>query len=563
MALASQIAGEEYYRVAIGQGMYTSELPSNIPDGFSAVCYNMVATGDSLENRIGIKRSSVDWKVMQTAPNIAGTVTGDHLYFFSQINPWGNDSTQIAFGWGSAGLLVPSGASAGNNLNLVRASGAAGAGDGFMSVSLPAGQYCIGMCQYNGTVYISLYAQGVHKVTNVNWTADTLTYQQIVSSAGGTIYGLFTFKDRLWGWNGNNLYFTNLPTTGGQPEQWAFAANLVKVVGPGGAGRIEQVVPLGNRLAIFTTNGLYTLLVEGAPGSWILRVLDSKSISTASQSAFESKGIIYYVNTTGVWATNTLTVTKLSAVIDDQWFLAQGPRCHTICSYEDGMVVSISKNTTDPAYFDKSNCKAFYSKLDPIGWTEWNVNRNQLGTGNYNLAMMWSMTDKIPTYLNADPTVYVMGVYTDSTEAVKTYPVYQFLIMDGGNDQYVTRANTLETQPVGIYLKTKHFDGGNQYNIKHAKKGMIELFSSDTTHQINTSWDIDATTSVGTEVRTNGLNDFVVGVGSNMIQIPNDFHYRRASLNVRTSLQTDNSQIKIKDVAIAQDTGRAEFEAVR
>ena len=63
MALASIVQGEEYFRVALGQGMYTSELPSNIPDGFSAMAYNFVATGDSLENRSGIRRGSVDWKV--------------------------------------------------------------------------------------------------------------------------------------------------------------------------------------------------------------------------------------------------------------------------------------------------------------------------------------------------------------------------------------------------------------------------------------------------------------------------------------------------------------------
>ena len=92
---------------------------------------------------------------------------------------------------------------------------------------------------------------------------------------------------------------------------------------------------------------------------------------------------------------------------------------------------------------------------------------------------------------------------------------------------------------------------------------MIELFSSDAEHQLDTSWDIDATTSVATEVRDDILNDFTVGVGSNLIQIQNRFFYRRASLNIRASLQTDTSQIKIKDVAIAQDTGRAEFEQVR
>ena len=428
MALASQIAGEEYYRVAIGQGMYTSELPSNIPDGFSAICYNMVATGDSLENRIGIRRSSVNWQVLENAPNTSANFDSDDWNFFSQIDPWGQNSANIAFGWGSYGYTVP-----GNilnttpALNLIRASGVTATGDGFMSVALPAGQICLGMCQYGGTVYISLLGQGVHKLTAVNWAADSITYTHVTSSATGTIKGLFTFKDRIWAWgsstSAHKLFFTDLPTTGGQPETWAYASNVIPIVGPNGAGQIKAVIPLGNRLAIFTTNGLFTLLVEGAPGSWILRVLDSKSITTCAQSAFESKGIIYYINTHGVWATNTLTTTKLSAVIDDQWFLAKGSRIHSLSFYEDGMLASIAKQTTDGNYFDKDNCRTFYSKLDPIGWTEWNFNRNELGNRTENIAMFMSTTDKIPTYLNNDPTVYAIVFVTDSTEAVKTRAV--------------------------------------------------------------------------------------------------------------------------------------------
>ena len=156
-----------------------------------------------------------------------------------------------------------------------------------------------------------------------------------------------------------------------------------------------------------------------------------------------------------------------------------------------------------------------------------------------------------------------MAVYTDSTEAVQNLGVWQFLIMDGGIDQYVRRDNTVASLPVGIYLKTKHFDGGNPYNIKHAKRGMLELFSSDATHKVSTSWDIDATINLATEARSDMIEDYVVGVGSNLVQVQNDFHYRRASMNLRAELQTANSQIKIKDIAIAQDTGRAEFEQVR
>ena len=254
MAITSSIEGEEFYQIAIGQGMYTSELASNIPDGFSAICYNLVATGDSLENRVGIRRSSVDWKVYQEYPT--SQVRGidiDIMGYFSQIDPWGNDSTKPAFVWSSRGSTVPAGTFNNCTLNLVRAAGAVDAADGFMSVTTLG--LVTGICQYNGTMYysqidISLGGTGVYKVTNLNWTTDVMTSTLVASSTGLDIQGLFTFKDRLWGWNGNKLYFTDLPTVGGQPETWAAAANVIPFVGPNGAGNIKGVVPLGNRLAV-------------------------------------------------------------------------------------------------------------------------------------------------------------------------------------------------------------------------------------------------------------------------------------------------------------------------
>src|SRR5215510_1275158 len=112
MALASQIPGEEYYRVAIGQGMYTAEIPSNIPDGYASICYNAVASGDSIENRIGIKTFSYNWKVMDNTPaaaNFNTVVSADNEYYFCQIDPWGRTANKIAFGWGSQGYSVPAG----------------------------------------------------------------------------------------------------------------------------------------------------------------------------------------------------------------------------------------------------------------------------------------------------------------------------------------------------------------------------------------------------------------------------------------------------------------------
>src|SRR6187551_2537912 len=134
--------------------MYTSELASNIPDGFSAVCYNLVATGDSLENRIGIRRSTVNHQSLYNAPTTVARANDiDSHGYFCQIDPWGGDSSKAAFAWSSQGSTVPGNVLNSSTLNFVRAAGAVDANDGFMAVTTAG--LISGICQYNGTIYYS------------------------------------------------------------------------------------------------------------------------------------------------------------------------------------------------------------------------------------------------------------------------------------------------------------------------------------------------------------------------------------------------------------------------
>ena len=256
-------------------------------------------------------------------------------------------------------------------------------------------------------------------------------------------------------------------------------------------------------------------------------------------------------------------------MIEDQWFLAKGTRTHTINSYEDGMIVSIGKLCTgNTEFYDAPNCRTFYSKLDPIGWTEWNISpwvdpKEAIPPTYQRLCMVQSVSKKVPTYLNPDPTVYMLAYISDSRQDSSHLAVLQLLIFDGGKDQWVDETNVVQERPTSVKLKTKYIDGGNAYNLKQCKRGLVEIYTSDTEHKFSTSWDIDASSGAGTNVRFTENQDYTVGVGSNLVQIPSLFHYRRCALELSADLQSDTSQIKIKDIALVQNTERAEFEKVR
>jgi hypothetical protein len=297
-----------------------------------------------------------------------------------------------------------------------------------------------------------------------------------------------------------------------------------------------------------------------------LKILDSESISTSRNCAFEAKGIVYYINTQGVWATNGQSVAKISGVIEDQFFLAKGARVHTLHSYEDGMIMSVSKLRSGTDEYDSPNCRILYSKLDPVGWTDWNI-ENSDGTtnafGDNRIVDIHSVSPKISTELNLEPTVYFVASVTDSSEAVAQTTRVQLLIFDGGENQARNRAGDLITAPMSCVLKTKYMDGGNPYRNKTNKQGYLEIYTSDAQHLFTTSWDIDSTVGTSSTVRDTAIQGFTVGQASNLIRIPAGFKFRRCALTVSTRLQTNTSQIKIKDLALVLAKDRDEAEVIR
>lgn len=538
----SPVYKESYYPVKLGQGIYTSELPSNIPDGFSSQAYNLVATGDSLENRIGIRQSSVDWNLSLPLGSPIFLIPSDYTCLF-QMGSF-NNSNEPVLTWGIR-------TTTGWQRAFIRSQGG-GANDGFMLIDMGALPQA-GACQYLDRMYLSMDdANRVYRITAFNWATDAITYTSIPSAATvPTPYGLFSFKDRLWGFSGDRLYFTEIAVLGGYPETWS-ATNYIPFRADKGFSVIKSVVPLANKLCVFTETGAYTVLVEGEPSSWLKRTLDSESSSTWRQCAFESKGIVYYVNTQGVWATNGQSVAKLSPTIEDLFFLSKGQRLHSIHSYEDGILLSISKINSDYTY-DAPNCKILYTKTDPIGWTEWNIEAGDGTTnafGGNRIVQIQSVSPKYPSFLNPEPTNYILATVSDSTAAVHEGSRVQLLIFDGGENQLRDRAGTLITQPMNCVLKTKYMDAGNPYGIKSNKKAFLEMYTSDAMHKFTTAWDIDSTVGLTSEIRRKSTQDFTIGMASNLLQLPADFMFRRCALTLSTALQTNTSQVKIKDLAL-------------
>ena len=51
---------------------------------------------------------------------------------------------------------------------------------------------------------------------------------------------MITFKDRMWGFKGNPLFFTNAATVTTLPETWSAVTQAIPVEGPNGSGDIKM-----------------------------------------------------------------------------------------------------------------------------------------------------------------------------------------------------------------------------------------------------------------------------------------------------------------------------------
>lgn len=550
------VYSEEAFPIEIGFGLYTAELPSGIPNGYCQESYNTVASGESQENRLGYNYlDAVGYYVEQ--PVVPENQAFSLLYTDNPDYPilgW-PDGNYMCFIRGSA-----------------RLSGTTPSGDGFMRANNGEASVVFSMAQYGTITYFS-NGIGVRKITSYNWVSDSFNSSSVTTAVTG-LYGMFTFKDRMWGFKGNTLYFTNPATTTVLPETWSAVTQAIPVEGPNGSGEIVRVVPVGSRLLIFTSNGLFALTVQGEPASWIFKSLDGKSLSNHRQCAFERNNLVYYVNSLGVNVTDGYEVTKLSSSIDDKFVsYIKGNSRYSLNFLNDGMLLCLTKifkHTNNSLYYDKDFTQVFYSRLDTIAWTEWNLeNYQDEGNGLYkdqNIATILSSSDSIYTFLSPDPLSFMLLVTTRSVAANPLNSVFQLCTYDGASNKLKVNIQggsvTVYNEPIHIKIRTCYSDFGQGWNLKNIKYAFGEVFTNTAAYDFETWWILDNTTDQDKSIQTAVVGS-TPGEGTNLVKITAGFHTRRAGLAFRTYLQNVNAQIKIKNFVAIMHSERREFKEIR
>ncbi len=564
------IYSEETIAVNFAQGLYSADLPSAIPEGYCSVCENVVATGTSIESRYGFKNTSdsISYEYTEhTSTRVAP--------FMSFLGSTGNTNNPSIM-WGDEGAS----GGATNNIHFVRDgnpfNSPAGAitTDGYFVATFPS--KFLSAVNYNGNVYFSTDA-GVYKITSITWGAvPSFSYAPTASMPVGLTGELIHFVDRLWSVKNNILYYTDPPISpGANPDIWS-TTNFIVVVGKQGPANIYKMIPIGTRIYLFTSVGIFILSVLGSPTDWYVRSYDESAFFNSYECAFERQGIIYYVTNTGVYLTTGSNTVKLSGMIEN-YFLqgnyeadnptgARKSNIYRIFYLDGGMVVSIGtyfqNSVNSEVYYDTPESKTLYSRMDNVAWSEWNMNAD--GTKD-DIGSFMGIVDSVITYINKAPVTLMWMNHSRSTLAAPLRGRLELFTYDGLQDVWTNASAANETEDIRARISTRFFEGNNILDMKRIVYAYIEMFMPNPHFYANINpvglasktywsyaWNTDQTTyTPSAEVMLGQEVPDSLGQEFALIKLATDFVFRTAQFDM-TIYTKDNCNFKLKNLYLKQ-----------
>lgn len=460
---------EDYALIDITKGIYATN-PFQVPEGFTQSLKNFVIRDGIVEQR---------WAFKTTAANIGAGNWADDIPLLT--NPvvlnvdCANTHGKIAAAWFE---LTP-GAS-----RLVGFPT-----EGFIVSQGPilATQYLGGLVNYNGTIYAS-GATGIHKLGVANWPTGPVTETLVPGTAGILFTKIITHKSRLFGItqsNNNRLRFTDAPAVGALPENWNIVNNFIDFNGTG-VTVIQDVISLNNYLYVFTNAGLFSVYTSGVASNWIVRNINPGVVIRNAWSVVVKNSLIYYLTDEGVFATDGFDFKLISQSLSEFFSGNIQPVIQEalLQPFDNGIVLCVNKRNAAAFGLEQIEKTLFYTKLNQIAWTEWELPATPLTEPN-GLNGFWSVDIYFEGSLNYETRAIIN--YRNAGTGGKTLKTFAFSyrnnVLDGSlnKDQM---PNTSVSDIVGraeynlnLELITRPQIGSNFMRLKFFRNARIILGS--------------------------------------------------------------------------------------
>lgn len=429
------VYSEETHEITVGKGIDLFNHPARLEPGFCVTATNFVANVDRLTTRnsfisaLGIDTDETTPIQIDTRGPYPGTGVNN---YYSHLPNSSDESWPVAMYTASSEIWA------------IRQFNK----DAPLTTDYTESPYkeftthtnFRGACVYLDRIYINA-SGGIGYMEDFDWDAGTYTFTQVNTTGPTGTRGLFVFKDRMWAWDDTKIFYTAVPDSpGAYAEDWD-EGNFI-VIGSGtGLGKIQSIIPVGTQLYVFTENGLYTVAVIGSPVNWVVRLIDSTVSVKTPNCAYEHKGIVFFVDSNGVWVTDGSEVKPISKNLEPLFDLGLQTDFYAqwkLVPLDDGLLIGrqlISRSGSVAGF------RMFYTPLDNIAWTEFTLSVSTVefvdiiaGFPKLSSAHIWNPTN----FLVAVHSRFATGINT--TELLMFYPVGQDIVNTdvGAGSGYIT-----------------------------------------------------------------------------------------------------------------------------
>jgi hypothetical protein len=233
------------------------------------------------------------------------------------------------------------------------------------------------MVQYRDRYYC-LDIAGTN-VSKWSFSSTTLTVASLFTGSVA-MSCMVAFRDRIFAASENRIYYTELATSGGYPENWNSGNNFLSM--PSLGSTIVSMIVNNNRIYIFTTEGVYQLYATGSPSNWEISLLSS-TIKVFSKNAVALiKESFVYTDTEGVYIFNGATLKDIGQPIKQalkaggyvayngtSYSTVAAASGHRILPYQDGFLLVLTNSTISGSYWIESRYPKYYY-FDGVHWSE-------------------------------------------------------------------------------------------------------------------------------------------------------------------------------------------------
>jgi hypothetical protein len=161
---------------------------------------------------------------------------------------------------------------------------------------------------------------------------------------------LVVFRDRIFGFAYDRIFYTELATTGGYPENWNGANNVISM--PSLGSRIINAIAHNDRIYIFTTDGVYQLYAIGSPSTWSISLITSTIRIKTRNNVALVRDIFIYTDQHSVYSFNGTSSQEIgepirhaltaSNIDPDTFSIRSGPTGFSIHPYRDGFILALT-----------------------------------------------------------------------------------------------------------------------------------------------------------------------------------------------------------------------------